>query len=228
MLISYRSFSYKGAGERMDRAGAVHGRAIDTVIFDLGNVLIRWDPRNLYRKLFGDDTDAMERFLAEVCHPEWNERQDAGRTWQEAIDEAIARHPQHEALIRAYRLRWDEMLDGPIIETVAVLRQLRDSGTRLFALTNWSRETFPVSLERYEFLHWFEGILVSGEEGLIKPDPAIFRRLISRFDVDISRAIFIDDSPRNVDGAQRVGLQAIHFENADKLRSDLRTLGLPV
>lgn len=212
----------------MDRAGAVHGRAIDTVIFDLGNVLIRWDPRNLYRKLFGDDTDAMERFLAEVCHPEWNERQDAGRTWQEAIDEAIARHPQHEALIRAYRLRWDEMLDGPIIETVAVLRQLRDSGTRLFALTNWSRETFPVALERYEFLHWFEGILVSGEEGLIKPDPAIFRRLISRFDVDISRAIFIDDSPRNVDGAQRVGLQAIHFENADKLRSDLRTLGLPV
>ena len=212
----------------MDRAGAVNGRAIDTVIFDLGNVLIRWDPRNLYRKLFGDDTDAMERFLAEVCHPEWNERQDAGRTWQEAIDEAIARHPQHEALIRAYRLRWDEMLDGPIIETVAVLRQLRDSGTRLFALTNWSRETFPVALERYEFLHWFEGILVSGEEGLIKPDPAIFRRLISRFDVDISRAIFIDDSPRNVDGAQRVGLQAIHFENADKLRSDLRTLGLPV
>ncbi len=212
----------------MDRVDAVNGRAIDTVIFDLGNVLIRWDPRNLYRKLFGDDTDAMERFLAEVCHPEWNERQDAGRTWQEAIDEAIAHHPQHEALIRAYRLRWDEMLDGAILETVAVLQQLRDSGTRLLALTNWSRETFPVALERYEFLHWFEGILVSGEEGLIKPDPAIFRRLISRFDVDVSRAIFIDDSPRNVDGAQRVGLQAIHFENADKLRSDLRALGLPV
>jgi 2-haloacid dehalogenase len=212
----------------MSSVGAVSGRAIDTVIFDIGNVLIRWDPRNLYRKLFGDDTEAMERFLTEVCHPEWNERQDAGRTWQEAIDEAIGRHPEHEALIRAYRERWDEMLDGAILETVEVLKLLRDNGTRVLALTNWSRETFPMARERYDFLHWFEGILVSGEEGLVKPDPAIFRRLISRFDVDVSRAIFIDDSMRNVNGARQVGLEAIHFENADKLRRDLRALGLPV
>lgn len=210
----------------MSTVGAVKGREIDTVIFDLGNVLIRWDPRHLYRKLFGDDTDAMERFLTEVCHPEWNERQDAGRTWQEAIDEAIKRHPEHEALIRAYRLRWDEMLDGAILDSVAVLQQLRDNGTRLLALTNWSRETFPVALERYEFLRWFEGILVSGQEGLIKPDPAIFRLLISRFGIDVSRAIFIDDSLRNVNGAQQVGLRAIHFENAEKLQTDLRALGL--
>jgi 2-haloacid dehalogenase len=212
----------------MSSVGAVSGRAIDTVIFDIGNVLIRWDPRNLYRKLFGDDTEAMERFLTEVCHPEWNERQDAGRTWQEAIDEAIGRHPEHEALIRAYRERWDEMLDGAILETVEVLKLLRDNGMRVLALTNWSRETFPMARERYDFLHWFEGILVSGEEGLVKPDPAIFRRLISRFDVDVSRAIFIDDSMRNVNGARQVGLEAIHFENADKLRRDLRALGLPV
>src|SRR5690606_38951097 len=99
---------------------------------------------------------------------------------------------------------------------------------RVLALTNWSRETFPMARERYDFLHWFEGILVSGEEGLVKPDPAIFRRLISRFDVDVSRAIFIDDSMRNVNGARQVGLEAIHFENADKLRRDLRALGLPV
>lgn len=212
----------------VNRVDAANARAINTVIFDLGNVLIRWDPRNLYRKLFGEQTEAMERFLTEVCHPEWNERQDAGRTWQEAIDEAIARHPQHEDLIRAYRLRWDEMLDGAILESVAVLQQLRDNGTRLLALTNWSRETFPVALERYDFLHWFEGILVSGEVGLIKPDPAIFRLLISRFEVEVSRAIFIDDSLRNVDGARQVGLPAIHFEDAGKLRRDLRALGLAV
>lgn len=211
----------------MDR-GAETNQSINTVIFDLGNVLIRWDPRNLYRKLFGDDVEGMERFLAEVCHAEWNERQDAGRTWREGIEEATARYPQHEELIRAYHLRWEEMLDGAIDESVALLGDLRNSGTRLLALTNWSRETFPVARERYEFLRWFEGILVSGEERLIKPDPAIFRLLIARFDVDASRAVFIDDSPRNVEGARRAGLRAIRFEGADQLRKELRALGISI
>lgn len=205
---------------------ATNGRTIDTVIFDLGNVLIDWNPRYLYRKLFGGDTDAMERFLSEVCHAEWNERQDAGRTWQEAIEEATARHPEHEQLIRAYHLRWQEMLGGAIQESVAILHELRKRGTRLLALTNWSRETFPVALARFEFLHWFDGILVSGEERLIKPDPAIFRLLISRFGLDVSRAVFIDDSLRNVEGARRAGLRAIQFEGAANLRRDLTALQL--
>jgi 2-haloacid dehalogenase len=207
---------------------AARDTRIDTVVFDLGNVLIDWNPRHLYRKLFGNDTQGMEHFLSEVCNAEWNERQDAGRTWQEAIDEAIARHPDHADLIRAFHERWDEMLGGPIWESIALLEELRAGGTRLLALTNWSRETFPIALERYEFLSWFEGILVSGHEGLIKPDPAIFRLLISRFDIDISRTLFIDDNMRNVEAARQVGLHAIHFTGAATLRAELKELGLPV
>ncbi len=201
---------------------------IDTVIFDLGNVLIDWNPRHLYRKLFLGDEHSMERFLAEVCTAEWNERQDAGRAWDQAIAEASARHPQYARMIRAYRERWDEMLGGPLHDSVALLNELRSAGVRLFALTNWSEDTFPIALERYEFLSWFEDILVSGREKLIKPDPAIFRLLISRFGIDIERAIFIDDSLKNVEGARRVGLRAIHFTGAQQLRADLRQMGLPV
>ena len=202
--------------------------AIDTVIFDLGNVLINWDPRHLYRKLFGQDVEGMERFLADVCPPHWNEQQDAGRTWEEGIKQAVALHPEQEMLIRAYRERWDEMLGGVISESVAVLDQLRKGDIRLFALTNWSHETFPMALQRYEFLSWFRGILVSGQERLIKPDPAIFRLLLSRFDIDAARAVFIDDNIRNVEGARHVGLHALHFTDAQRMRLDLRALGLPV
>jgi len=201
---------------------------IDTVIFDLGNVLINWDPRHLYRKLFAEDVEAMEHFLATVCHPHWNEQQDAGRTWEEGIKEAVDLHPEQEMLIRAFRERWEEMLGGAISESVAVLDQLRKGGIRLFALTNWSHETFPIALQRYEFLSWFRGILVSGQERLIKPDPAIFRLLISRFDIDAVRAVFIDDNIRNVEGARHVGLHALHFTDAQRMRLDLRALGLPV
>jgi 2-haloacid dehalogenase len=202
--------------------------AIDTVIFDLGNVLINWDPRHLYRKLFGEDVEGMEYFLANVCHSHWNERQDAGRPWEEGIKEAVGLYPEHEWLIRAYRERWEEMLGGAISESVAVLEELRKRGTRLFALTNWSHETFPVARQRYEFLAWFQGILVSGEERLIKPDPAIFRLLISRFDIDAARAVFIDDNIRNVEGARQVGLHALHFTDPANMRLELRALGLPV
>ncbi len=228
--VRYRLLKLLSGVERMMRTDvdAEAERRIDAVVFDLGNVLIDWNPRHLYRKLFGNDTEGMERFLAEVCHGAWNERQDAGRTWQEGIEEAIARYPEHEELIRAYRLRWDEMLGGPIVETVAVLDELRKTDTRLLALTNWSRETFPIALERYDFLHWFEGIVVSGEERLIKPDPAIFRLLISRYGLDANRTVFIDDSPRNVDGARQAGLHAILFEGADALRASLRSVGLMI
>jgi len=201
---------------------------IDTVVFDLGNVLIDWNPRHLYRKLFGADTAGMERFLSEVCHGAWNERQDAGRTWQEAIEEAVARHPDQAELIHAFRHRWEEMLGGPIHDSIALLEDLKQKGVRLLALTNWSRETFPIALQRYEFLGWFDGIVVSGDEGMIKPDPAIYRLLMSRFGIDASRAVFIDDSARNVEGARQVGMHALHFRDAAKLRDDLRALGLPV
>lgn len=199
-----------------------------TIVFDLGNVLIRWNPRNLYSKLFGNDEKAMETFLTEVCHPAWNEEQDRGRPWAEAIQEAISRHPSQEAFIRAYDERWEETIIGPIEGTVDILRELKEKEIRLLALTNWSAEKFPVALRQYDFLQWFEGILVSGEEKLIKPDPAIFHLLISRYTLDPARTIFIDDSPHNIDSASRLGFQALHFTDPDRLRRELLSLGLPV
>lgn len=199
-----------------------------TVVFDLGNVLIRWNPRNLYRRFFGDDTAAMETFLTEVCSPAWNEEQDRGRPWAEAVQEAISRHPSQEALIRAYDERWEETIIGPIEETVDILRELKEKEIRLLALTNWSAEKFPVALRLYDFLQWFEGILVSGEERLIKPDPAIFQLLAHRYTLDPARTVFIDDSLPNIHTASRLGFQALHFTGADKLRQDLADIGLPL
>lgn len=199
-----------------------------TVVFDLGNVLIRWNPRNLYRKLFGDDENAMETFLTEVCPPAWNEEQDRGRTWAEAIKEAIDRHPSQEAFIRAYDERWEETILGPIEGSVDILRELKEKDVRILALTNWSAEKFPVARRRFDFLHWFEGILVSGEERLIKPDPAIFRLMIARYTLDPARTIFIDDSMPNIESASQLGFQALHFTDPDRLRRELLSFGLPV
>lgn len=199
---------------------------INTVVFDLGGVLVDWNPRYLYRQLFGADEAGMERFLAEVCNAEWNAGLDAGGSWPEAIAEAAARHPDQRALIEAYALRWEEMLGGAIEATVAVLDELRQSGVRLLALTNWSNQTYPVAVARFPFLQWFEGTVVSGAEGLIKPDPAIFALLCKRYAVEPCAAVFVDDQPRNVAAAQQLGFQALHFQSASTLRQDLRALGL--
>ncbi|MFI4958721.1 MAG: HAD family hydrolase [Lysobacterales bacterium] len=208
----------------MSETGTMHA-APDTVIFDLGGVLIDWNPRYLYRQLF-DDEQAMERFLTEVCHSRWNEQQDAGRPWDEAIHLLSAEFPEHTARIAAYRTRWDEMLRGPIHGSVAILHELRARGVRLYALTNWSNETFPLAFERYAFLHVFEGIVVSGAERMIKPDPAIFQVLLSRYGVHPERAVFIDDAPRNVDAAAKLGMHALQFRDAVALRMELIALGL--
>jgi 2-haloacid dehalogenase len=200
--------------------------AIDAVVFDLGGVLIDWNPRHLYRQIFREDVDGMERFLAEVCTQAWNEKQDAGRSWEEAIAEATASHPKDAGLIKAYRERWEEMLGGPLADSVKVLDELRGSGIRLYALTNWSQHTFPFALARYPFLQWFEDIVVSGREGLIKPDPAIFKLLMSRFGIEANRSVFIDDSLKNVEAASQLGYHAIQFCNTLQLRRDLASLGL--
>lgn len=205
--------------------GEIKPAAVDTVIFDLGGVLIDWNPRYLYRQLF-DDEPAMERFLAEVCDGPWNEQQDAGRSWDEAVRVRSAEFPEHAALIAAYRERWDEMLRGPLHDTLAILHELRERGLRLYALTNWSQETFPLAFERYAFLQVFEGIVVSGEERMIKPDPAIFHVLLDRYGVQAERAVFIDDAPRNVVAAAKLGLHALHFRDAASLRAELVALGL--
>jgi 2-haloacid dehalogenase len=202
-----------------------HGQ-FKAVVFDLGGVLIDWDPRHLYRSIFDGDEAAMERFLAEVTTAAWNAEQDAGRTWRDAVEKLIAIHPDRRDLIVAYDERWAEMLGGPIEETVDVLADLRGTGIRLAALSNWSAEKFPIALERYAFLGWFEAIVISGEVRLAKPDPRIFRHLLERIGLAAAATVYVDDAPANVAVAADLGMTALRFTDPASLRADLEALGL--
>jgi len=204
---------------------APHRRSV--VVFDVGGVLLEWDPRHLYRKLFNGDNDAMEHFLGSVCTVEWNEQQDAGRTFADAVAELLPKHADKAHLIHAFGRRFDEMVPGAIEETVAILRELKRAGVPLYAVTNWSAETFPSAQKRFDFLAEFDGIVVSGEEGVIKPDPRIFRILLDRYDIPADAAVFIDDNPANADAATNLGIHGIHFRSAAELRRELVALGLP-
>jgi 2-haloacid dehalogenase len=199
-----------------------------TVVFDLGGVLIDWNPRHLYRKIFGADEAGMELFLAEVCTPEWNARLDAGYPFADAVAEAIAAHPDHAELIGAYWERWPEMLGTALEGTVAILREVRRAGYRTYALSNWSAETWGITRPLYPFLEEMDGILISGEVGIGKPNPAIFREFLSRFDLWPEKTIYIDDWDLNVAAAASLGMTAIHFHGAAALRADLRRLGVPL
>jgi 2-haloacid dehalogenase len=195
------------------------------VVFDLGGVLIDWDPRYLYRQLF-DDPDEMEAFLAEVTTAEWNGHQDSGRPWAEAVELLVAEYPNRRELIEAFHLRWPEMLAGEIPGTVDVLADLHATDVRLVALSNWSAEMFPFARERFDFLAWFEGIVISGDVGVNKPDRRIYEHLAGQFGLDPAATVFIDDSPANVDAATDFGFCAIQFTNAAALRLELTRLGL--
>ena len=208
----------------MRGGGSARTRSI--AVFDLGGVLIDWNPRHLYRKLFAGDEAAMERFLAEVCTPDWNLAQDAGRPFAEACALLVERHPDKKELIEAFHHRWAEMLAGPIEGTVEILRELKERGTPLYALTNWSAETFPHALERYDFLKWFRGTIVSGRERLVKPDPRIYRLLVERFEIDPAAAVYVDDNRRNAEAASALGLHGIHFTTPPALAAELRDVGL--
>ncbi|MDE3212417.1 MAG: HAD family phosphatase [Bacteroidota bacterium] len=195
---------------------------ISTIIFDLGGVLIDWNPRYVYRQIF-DSEEKIDWFFTHICTSEWNEKQDAGRSLQEATEELLALHPEYATEIKAYYGRWEEMLGGAIEPTVEILRALKESGKyRIYALTNWSAETFPVALNRYDFLKWFEGIVVSGEEKTRKPFKEIYEVLIDRHQINPSEAIFIDDSLRNVHGAENSGITGVHFQSAEGLENWLR------
>ena len=198
----------------------------DCVVFDLGGVLIDWDPRHLYRKLFAEDEAAMEHFLATVCTHEWNRCQDAGRSFAEGARLLQAEHPDKAELIDAYAARFDEMMPGPIAGSVEILAELKDRGTPLYGLTNFSAETYRPTFDRFGFLRWFDGILVSGDVKLIKPDARIFELLIERFAIDPYRAVYIDDVAANVAAARPFGIHAIHFTDPATLRDELVALGL--
>jgi len=184
---------------------------VRTVVFDIGNVLLRWDPRNLYRKIFPEESQ-MEWFLAHVCDGSWNEEQDRGRTWDEAILERCARYPDWQHHIRAYDERWLEMLGGEIPENVQVLSRLKQAGERTYAITNFSREKFALARLHYDFFDLFDGIVVSGEEGLLKPDLRIFQRFLARYDLNAQECIFIDDNSNNVAAACSLGMAGIHYQ----------------
>jgi 2-haloacid dehalogenase len=201
-------------------------RSFEAVVFDLGGVLIDWDPRYLYRSLFNGDDLAMERFLAEVCTPAWNLEQDAGRPWREAVDMLAELNPGRRDLIAAYDERWSEMLGGPVDQTVEVMADLRRAGVRLAALSNWSAEKFPIARSRYPFLGWFEAIVISGEVGVCKPDPRIYRHLLEHIGLRAGSTIFIDDSAANVAGAADLGMAALQFHGSARLRDDLERLGV--
>ena len=200
----------------------------DVVVFDLGNVLISWDPGPAIAKAVGAEQAA--RFLAdeEFAFGAWNNQQDAGRSWDEAEEVAVRAHPHWEPAIRGYRENFPDSLIGAIDDSVEILRELHAAGIRLFALTNWSRELFPVALNRFGFLGLFEDIIVSGEEGVRKPDPAIFEILRQRIGGSLARCIFIDDGAANNTAAAAAGMDTILFSDTGHLRRDLAMRGLPL
>jgi 2-haloacid dehalogenase len=198
----------------------------NVVVFDLGGVLIDWDPRHLYRKHFARDEAAMEHFLATVCTHEWHRHHDAGRSFAEGTRLLKVDHPDKAELIDAWGARQDEMIVGPIDDAVAILQDLQNLGVPLYALSNWPAESFSSVRRRFDFLEWFHGILISGEVGVIKPDPRIFELLIERFAIDPEDAVYIDDVEANLVAARLFGIHPVHFTTAKALREELACLGL--
>ena len=201
------------------------GAPVEAVVFDVGGVLIDWDPRHLYRKIF-DDEAAMERFLAEVCSHAWNEQADAGRPIAEITAELCAEHPDKRDLIECYYARFPEMMKDALHGTVALLERLYGKGLPLYVLSNFSAETFPIARQRFGFFERFRGLVISGAEGMKKPDPRIYRLLTERFALRPAHTLFIDDRADNAQAAVDAGWQALRFASPEKLEADLQSLGL--
>ncbi|MEP6701156.1 MAG: HAD family phosphatase [Bacteroidota bacterium] len=196
--------------------------SINTIIFDLGGVLVDWSPKYVFDENYFESIEKRDFFLATICTLDWNEQQDAGYLITKAVDEKITAFPEWEKDIRVYYDRWPDMLKGPIKETVDIFRRLKkNTNLKLYALTNWSAELFPLALERFDFLNWFDGLMVSGEEKTRKPFPEIYQRLLDRYSINASEAIFIDDNFRNVTAAENSGIASIHFKNAVSLEKKL-------
>ena len=190
------------------------------IIFDLGGVLIDWNPRYLYKKIFAA-AEETEWFLTTVCPPDWNAKQDAGRPFALGLAEAKAKYPKYAPQIEAYFLRWEEMLGGSIKGTVQILRDLKAKGYRVFALSNWSAETFPITRQKFDFLNLFDGVVLSGEEKINKPDPEIYKRLLARYHLRADNCLFTDDNPANVAAARALGIDSILFTRPEQLHLEL-------
>jgi 2-haloacid dehalogenase len=197
----------------------------NTVIFDIGGVLIDWNPRYLYSKLLPDDA-AIESFLHEIGFDDWNRRLDGGGLWGPRVAELTELYPHHRALIEAAHHRWHEMLPGEISGTVAILERLAASQVPLYAITNYSTEKWIETKARFPFFAHFRDIVVSGDEQMLKPDAAIYQLCLQRNGLEAESCIFIDDVPRNVAAASTVGIEGILFENPQKLEADLKARGI--
>ena len=204
-------------------------QVIDTIIWDLGGVLVDWSPLYVYDDHYFSSLEERDYFFSQICTSDWNEQQDAGYSLQKATEEKLAEFPdpRWEQPIRDYYGLWTTMLRGYLPDTVELFRELRNVNRyRFYALTNWSAENFPIALDRFDFLHWFDGRLVSGEEGIRKPFPEFYQLLFDRYQIDPARAIFIDDNLRNVKAGEAMGLLGIHFQSAAALREELAHLAL--
>lgn len=200
---------------------------INTIIFDLGGVLIDWNPQYVFHDKYFDSPETRDYFFKHICTMDWNEQQDAGYPIEKAVAEKIAEYPDWEKHIRAYYERWQEMLRGPIEDSVTIFRQLKmNPGLKFYALTNWSAELFPYALERFDFLHWFDGRVVSGEEKMRKPFPEFYQRLLDRYIVEPGEALFIDDNLRNITAATALRIPSIHFKSPEQLAEELVTYNL--
>jgi 2-haloacid dehalogenase len=193
---------------------------VTTVVFDIGNVLIEWDPRHLYRRIF-DTPEEVEHFLSTICTSAWNLEFDRGRSFAEGVAELVAKHPQHEAAIRAFDERWDEMVPGLVPGTLALMERLEEKHVPLYAITNFSAEKYAAARVRFPFFDRFRGVIVSGRERILKPDRAIFDLLINRYDLRAADCLFVDDSMANIAGARAAGMEVHHFRGAEGLAAEL-------
>jgi 2-haloacid dehalogenase len=199
---------------------------IENIVFDFGGVLVDWNPRHLYAEEFQDHNE-MEYFLKSVCSPEWNSRQDAGRSFSDGILELEKHYPNYSNMIRKYFTEWHRMLKDEISENVDVLLQVQKKQQyNLYGLTNWSTETMPIARQRFSFFDIFIGIVISGEEKMIKPDKNIYRLLLDRYSIEAKHSLFIDDSFANVQTALEMGFHALHYHRDLNLESEFQRLGI--
>lgn len=191
------------------------------IVFDFGGVLVDWNPHHLYDKYFGSREKA-EWFLNNICLYSWNLQMDGGKPFAEGVAELQAEHPEWSEAIAIYHTRWIEMMNGEIEGMASVIRRLKMAGYGVYGLTNWSAETFPMIRDTYPVFQEFDGIVVSGEEHLLKPDEAIYKCLLERYDLQAEESLFVDDNADNVAGARNVGMKAIQFTSAEELERELK------
>jgi len=197
---------------------------IKATIFDYGNVLIEWDPRYVYQRYFPNDSEGMENFLKEVDFMSWNAEQDRGRTFATGVADHSRKFPQYAHLFQAYHDRWIESIGDAYWGTVEIMKQLKQAGYKLYGLSNWSAETFPYAREKYDFFNLLDDMVISGAVGYVKPEPEIYQLMLDKIGRPARDCLFIDDSLPNIQQANTMGFNTIHFQSATQLEDELKRL----